>query len=134
GAAALLVDDVERADDPDVILEVGEVARASAAIEVGHECGPADRTENEVSIAEYEVALWVPGEQFEPRRRESDELGDLRRLEADARGRATTGGVARPLDPGTCPFEQVDRSPAQDLDADVAQDPQSRVMNRLDLV
>ena len=36
-AAALLLDDVERADDPDVVAEVGEVARPPAAVEVGDE-------------------------------------------------------------------------------------------------
>ena len=33
-AAALLVDDVERADQPDVVDEVGEVAGPPAAVEV----------------------------------------------------------------------------------------------------
>ena len=60
-AAALLVDDVERADDPDVVDEVGEVAGAPAAIEVAHEGRAADRAEDEVRAAERDVPLRVAG-------------------------------------------------------------------------
>ena len=60
-APALLVDDVERADEPDVVDEVGEVAGAPAAVEVGDERRPADGAEHEVRAAEDEVPLRVRG-------------------------------------------------------------------------
>ena len=66
-AAALLVDDVERPDQPDVVDEVGEVARPPAAIEVADEGRPADRPEHEVRAAEDDVALGVPGVELEGR-------------------------------------------------------------------
>ena len=86
-AAALLVDDVERADDPDVVLEVREVAGPPAAIDVGDERRPADRAEDQVAIAEDEVPLRVPGVELEARRRRA------RSAPRPARGR---GGPARP--------------------------------------
>ena len=56
-AAALLVDDVERADDPDVVDEVGVVAGAPAAVEVGDEGRPADGPEDEVRATEPDGPL-----------------------------------------------------------------------------
>ena len=55
GPPALLVDDVERADEPDVVQEVGVVAGAPAAIEIGDERGTADRAEHEVSATELDA-------------------------------------------------------------------------------
>ena len=60
-SAALLVDDVERADEPDVVEEVGEVARPPAAVEVADEGRPADGPEDEVAATEDDVPLRVPG-------------------------------------------------------------------------
>ena len=54
-APTLLVDDVEGADEPDVVDEVGGVAGAPAAIQVADEGGAADRAEHEVRAAEDDV-------------------------------------------------------------------------------
>ena len=54
-AAALLVDDVEGADDPDVVDEVREVAGAPAAVEIADEGRAADRAEDQVRPAEGDV-------------------------------------------------------------------------------
>ena len=67
-AAALLVDHVERADQPDVVDEVGEVAGAPTAVEIADEGRPAHRAEDEVRAAERQVPLRVAGEQLERRR------------------------------------------------------------------
>ena len=50
--AALLVDDVEGADEPHVVAEVGGVARPTPAVEVGHEGRPADGPEDDAGTAE----------------------------------------------------------------------------------
>ena len=105
GAAALLVDDVEAADDADVGVEVGGVAGAPATIDVGHERRPADRAEDEVPIPEHEAALRVPGVQLEARRGERDERLDLLRIQADPAGRPARAVLA--LDARAGPLEPV---------------------------
>ena len=83
GTAAFLVDDVERADDPDVVDEIGEVAGAPAAIDVTDEGRPANRAKHEVRAAEADVAVGVPGVQLELRWRQRDERLDLGRIQPD---------------------------------------------------
>ena len=78
-AAALLVDDVERADDAEVVEEVGVVAGPPAALDVRDERRPADGAEHDVAVAEPDVPLRVAGMEHERRRRERDELLDLGR-------------------------------------------------------
>ena len=80
--ATLLVDDVERADQPHVVGEVGDVARSPTTVEVAHEGRPADRAEHEVRAAEHDVALRVSGVQPELARRQRDQRFDLGRVEA----------------------------------------------------
>ena len=56
GSPTLLVDDVERADEPDVLLEVREGAGAPAAIQVVGERRTTDRPEHQVPAAEHDVS------------------------------------------------------------------------------
>ncbi len=100
-AAALLVDDVQAADEPDVVDEVGHVARPPAALDVGHEGRPADGAEDEVPAAEADVARRVPGVEGELRRRESDELLDEPVVEPD--------DAPVPIDRRPGPGQDVDR-------------------------
>ena len=79
---ALLVDDVERADDADVVEEVGVVAGPPAAVDVGDECRPADGREDDVAVAERQALRRIAGVEPERRRRLGDELLDLGRVEA----------------------------------------------------
>ena len=72
------------ADQPDVVDEVGDVAGAPAAVEVGHEGRAADRAEHEVVAAEEDVPLRVPGVELELTGRQRDELLDVIRVEPDA--------------------------------------------------
>ena len=114
GSPTLLVDDVEAADHPDEGIEVGGVAGASPAIEVGHEGRPAHRPEHEVAVAEDEVALRVPGVQLEARGGERNELLDLRRINANHPG----GRGRRPRDRFVRPPRRIDpalarRAPAR---------------------
>ena len=91
GPAALLVDDVERADHADVVDEVSVIAGAPAAVDVGHERRTADRREHDVTVAEREVLRRVPGVEPEGRRRLDDQFLDLGRVKADATGLAVDG-------------------------------------------
>ena len=125
-AAALLVDDVERADEPDVVDEVREVAGPAAAIEVRHERGPADGAEHEMALAEDDVPFRVPRVQRELRRRRGDELLDLRGVEADVAG--------QPVHAGARPGEGVQDAIAKDLEPDLGQDPERGPVEGLDLV
>ena len=126
-AAALLVDDVEGADEPDVVDEVGEVAGPPAAIEVAHEGRPADRPEDEVRAAEARCS--APGCGRAARNSDgaiatsaSTWAGSSRtRRFEPVHGRAGTG-------------ERVERPVAEHLDPDLGQDPQRRPVDRLDLV
>ncbi len=59
-------------------------------------------------------------------RRLGDERLDEAVVEADPPG--------RPIDAGACPGEDVDRPGAEDLDPDLAEDPERRPVDRLDLV
>ena len=127
-AAALLVDDVERADEPDVVDEVGEVPGAPAAVEVADEGRAADRAEDEVrrhrtSMFRSGLRAW----QLERRRGGRDERLDLGRVEPDAAARR-----GRPIAPAA--GERVERPVAEDLDPDLGQDPQRGAVDRLDLV
>jgi hypothetical protein len=115
-AAALLVDDVERADDAEVVEEVGVIARPPAAIDVGHERRSADRAEHEVTVPECHIPSRVPSVEREARRRLRDQCLDLSRLEA--------GCARRPVDVRSGGHEQVDRAIAEYLDADLGEDPE----------
>ena len=126
GPAALLVDDVERADDAEVVEEVGVIAGPPAALDVGDERRPADGAEHDVAVAEPDVPLRVAGVEPEGRRGERDELLDLAGIEADV----ATG----PVDGGAAALEQVEGAVAEDLDADLGEDPERGSMERLDLV
>ena len=122
----LLVDDVERADEPDVVAEVGEVAGPASAIQVVGEGRTADRREHEVAAAEDDVPLRVPRVERELAGRGRDQRLDVGRVQAHLPGasvhhRAGSG-------------ERVQGSVAQDLHADLGQDPQRREVDRLDLV
>ena len=86
-AAALLVDDVERADQADVVEEVGGVAGSPAAVEVADEGRAADGAEDEVGATEDEVPGRVPGVERELRGGQRDERLDLLGIEPDAPGR-----------------------------------------------
>ena len=125
-SAALLVDDVEAADQPDVVDEVGVVAGAPAAVEVRHERRAADRAEHEVVAAEADVPFRIARVELEFAGRQRDELLDAVRVEADA--------ARRVVDVRAVGAEQVDRPVAEHLDADLAEDPERRPMDRLDLV
>ena len=89
GPAALLVDDVERADDPDVVEEVGEVAGPPAAVEVADEGRPADRAEDEVRPAEGRRSARGSGRGGELRRARSRPAP---RPGPDRGGRCGSGG------------------------------------------
>ena len=125
-AAALLVDDVEGADEPDVVDEVGEVAGPPAAVEVAHEGRPADGPEDEVRAAEQDVPLGVPGVQVELGRRGRDQRLDVVGIEPDTPVGAVDGRAGA--------RERVERPVAEHLDPDLGQDPQRRPVDRLDLV
>ena len=125
-AAALLVDDVERPDEPDVVDEVGEVARPPAAIEVADEGRPADRPEHEVRAAEDDVALGVPGVELEGGWCAGDERLDLVGIEPDTAVGSIDGRPGAP--------EGIERPVAEHLDADLGQDPKRGAMDRLDVV
>ena len=83
-AAALLVDDVEGADDADVVEEVGVVAGPPATVDVGDEGGPADGREDDVAVTERQALRRVAGVEPERRRGLRDELLDVGRVEPDA--------------------------------------------------
>jgi hypothetical protein len=68
-AAALLVDDVERADHLHVVAEVGVVAGPPAAVDVGDERRAADGREDDVAATELEVLRGIPGVEAERRGR-----------------------------------------------------------------
>ena len=125
-AAALLVDDVESADDPDVVDEVGEVAGPPATIEVVDERRAADGPEDQVRATEDDVPLRVPGVELE--------------LDgAVATSASTWAGSSRtlrvePIDRRAGAGEGVERPVAQDLDADLGQDPKRRLVDGLDVV
>ena len=125
-AAALLVDDVEGADEPDVVDEVGEVAGPPAAVEVAHEGRAADGPEDEVRAAEGDVPLGVPGVQIELGRSSRDQRLDVVGIEPDAPVGAVDGRAGA--------RERIERPVAEHLDTDLGQDPQRRPMDRLDLV
>jgi len=125
-ATTFLVDDVEGADDPHIVDEIGKVAGAPAAIEVADEGWATDGPEDEVRSPEADVALRVPGVQLELGRCGRDQRLDLTGIEPDVPG--------QPVDrrPG-CP-ERVERAIAEDLDADLGEDPERGMVDRLDLV
>ena len=125
-AAALLVDDVERADDPHVVDEIGEVAGAPPAIDVAHERRAADRPEDQVRPTEPDVPLRVARVQVEFGRGGRDQRLDLVGIEPHATVRAVDGRAG--------PREGVERPVAEHLDADLGQHPQRRPMDRLDMV
>ena len=125
-AATLLVDDVEGADQPDVVAEVGDVAGPSTAVEVADEGRPADGAEHEVGAAEDHVALRVPSVQLELGRRGRDQIRDLRRIQPD--------GARRPIHRRTSTGQRFQRPVPQHLHPDLGQDPQRRAVDRLDLV
>ncbi len=125
-AAALLVDDVERADQSHVVDEVGAVAGAPATIEVAHERRAADGAEHEVGAAELEVAFGVAGMHPERRGRESHELLDLAGVQADRPGLT--------IDPCAGAGKRVQRSIAEHLEPDLGEDPQRGPVDRLHMV
>ena len=125
-AAALLVEDVEGADEPHVVDEVGEVARPPAAVEVADERRPADRAEDQVRATEEHVALGVPGVQPELARGRRHQRLDLRGIEADH--------PCRPIHLRSGPRQRVERPVAKDLHPDLREDAQRRDVDRLDLV
>jgi hypothetical protein len=120
------VDDVEGADDPHEVDEVGEVAGPPAAVQVAHERRTADRREDEVRPAELEVTLGVAGVEPERRRRGRDQRFGLGRVEPDAADRS--------VDDRSRAGEGVERAVAEDLDPDLGQDPQRCPVDRLQLV
>ncbi len=124
--AALLVDDIEGTDQAHVIAEVGDVAWASAAVEVRHEGRPADRAEDEVRATEHDIPLRVPRAEREQGGREGNQLLDLSRVHPDRAG-LTVHGRARAA-------QQIDRAIAEHLHPDLRKDPQRRGVDRLDLV
>ena len=126
GSAALLVDDVERADEPDVVDEVGEVAGPSAAIEVADEGRPADGPEDEVRAAEHDVPLRVPGVELELGRRQS--------RPAPRPGPGRGGRCGRSVDRRAGAANASSARSPRHLHADLGQDPQRRPVDRLDLV
>ena len=115
--AALLVDDVERGDQPDVLDEVRVVAGTAAAIEVGDERRPADGREDEVGAPEDDVPVRVAGVEPELGRRGPDQLLGVGRVEADA--------SLESVDPGAGRRERVEHAVAEDLEPDLGQDPQA---------
>ena len=124
--AALLVDDVERADEPDVVDEVRVVAGPAAAVEVGDERRPADGAEDEVGAAEDDVPLRVAGVEPELGRRGPDQLLGVGRVQADASLEA--------VDPGAGRRERVQHAVTEDLEPDLGQDPERRAVDGLHLV
>jgi hypothetical protein len=87
--ATLLVDDVEGADDADVVEEVGVVAGPAAAVDVGDEGGSADRAEDDMSVAEGDVPGGVASVKLDGARATSSSTwaGSRRTLRVD---RSTT--------------------------------------------
>ena len=125
-AAALLVDDVEGADDADVVEEVGVVAGPPATVDVGDEGGAADGREDDVAVTERQALRGVAGVKPERRRGLRDELLDVGRVEPHAARLAVDRRAGR--------GQQVDGPVAEELDADLGQDPERRAVERLDLV
>ena len=120
------MEDVQPGDDLDVVGHVGERAGPPAAVEVGDERRAADGTEHHPPTTEGHVAKRVAGMEGELGRRPGDERLDEAVVEADAAG--------RPIDGGTGPGKHVDGAGAEDLDPDLAEDPERRPVDRLDLV
>ena len=118
---------VERADQPDVVDEVGEVARPPAAIEVAHERRPADGAEDEVRAAE--ARRRAPGSG----RAAGTRAAPVATSASTWAGSRRTIRVARSTRrPGR--RERIERPVAQDLHPDLGEDPQRRDVDRLDLV
>ena len=95
GAAALLVDDVERPDHPDVVLEIREVAGPPASIDIGDEGRPAHGPEDEVAIPEDAGCArdFARGARSATAPSAIELLG-LLGLEPDPPGRPATRGIA----------------------------------------
>ena len=125
-AAALLVDDVDGADETDVVDEVGEVAGPPAAIQVARECRTTDGTEDEVRATESDVPLGIPGVEVEFGRCGCDQLLDMGGIEPDTAVRSVDGRARI--------GEGVERPVAEHLDPDLGQHPQRRPMDGLDLI
>ena len=126
-AAALLVDDVERPDHPDVVDEVGEVAGAPAAIEVADEGrarrpprrrGSSRRRRCRARGSGRGARTW--------RARVGDQRLDLVGIEPDT--------AVRPIDGRAGAGERVEGPVAEHLDADLGQDPERGAVDRLDVV
>ncbi len=122
--ATLLVDDVERLDQAQVVALLGERAGPSAAVEVRAERRAADRREHHMAVADHQVVGRVASAQRERRRRRGDRLDDHVGVEPDA---ILDHGAARCAQPfASARFEHPHPG--------VAKQPQRCIVDRLDLV
>ena len=128
-AAALLVDDVERADEPDVVDEVRRSCRlAGRGRGRVTNAGPPTALKTTCAAAEDDVALRVAGVERELARR------GRRSAPRPGAGSSRTRRVSAGRRVAPARRERVERPVAEDLDADLREDPQRGAMDRLDLV
>ena len=124
GAAALLVQDVERLDEAQVVAHLREGAIPAAAVVVHHIGGAADRGEDAVVASEGERARGIARGERKVRGDGGEPLGDQRRIEAHGLG----GDI------GARAFVERARFRIENPHAEFRQHLQRRVMERRDMV
>ena len=120
------VDGVERLSQAEQVLVVDAVADPPPAVQVGYVRRAADRPERHPVATELQVVGRVPGVERERRRRGLDRLGDHVRIEPDALR------VRRRLRAGR--LQHFPRVGVEEVHAELGQDTQRRLVDRLDLV
>ena len=120
------VDDVEVLAQAEQVLVVGPVADPAAAVHVGDVGRAGDRTERHGRSADGQAVVGVPGVEAERRGRGGDPLEHHVRVEPHPRPVA--------VDVGPRLGQQAAGLRVQEVHADVAQDPQRREVDDLELV
>ena len=102
------------------------MSRPAGLIKIRDEGRPADRPEHEVAPAEAQGARRIAGVEVELGGGTRDECLELGRVEPDA--------SVVPIDHRARRLEGVERPIAEDFHADLGQDPERRMVDRLDLI
>jgi len=120
------VDDLEHLGEADEVLVVGPVAHPPAALQVGDVRGTRDGAEGDPVAADPQVPRRVPGMERERRRRSRDDRQDHRPIEPYA--------LAADLDACAGGGQQRPGIGVQEVHADLLEDAQGRLVDRLQLI
>ena len=120
------VDDLEHLGKADEVLVVGPVAHPAAALQVGDVRGTRDGAEGHPVAADQQVPRRVPGMERERRRRGRDDRRDHRPIEPNA--------LAAGLDACAGGGQQRPGIGVQEVHADLLEDAQGRLVDRLQLI